>query len=291
MSRPLIDALNKLLAAEGVLANSQLSATQRRALNTFAQQSQSIVQQPQGRGSVYKIVNLSRVELELKTLQPIKADNLAMNLPKRSANLGLYRNSKSRAHQHDCYYVLMKAISSRVIWQKAEGYCLNVSEMTHLAGVASLKIEVTDSWSSLQNVWLVENQELFDNVSWLPPEATGTLIYYAGNIHQVLLAWLAHQQRCHKLILFPDYDGVGLSNYVRLYERVGQHAQFWFMPNWQQKLQVIGGRDLWIKNRPLFDASLIKLRQLGVVGEIWRLVELMQHSALALEQETVFIDI
>ena len=90
--------------------------------------------------------------------------------------------------------------------------------------------------------------------------------------------------------MFPDYDGVGLANYVRLYERVGQRVQFWLMPNWQLKLQQIGSREIWIKNRPLFDSSLEKLRCLGVDGDIWQLVDCMRSAAMALEQETVFFD-
>jgi hypothetical protein len=64
------------------------------------------------------------------------------------------------------------------------------------------------------------------------------------------------------------------------------------MSNWQQKLQQMGNRELWIKNRPLFDSSLEKLGCLGVDGDIWQLVDCMPlHSAaMALEQETVFFD-
>ena len=62
------------------------------------------------------------------------------------------------------------------------------------------------------------------------------------------------------------------------------------MSNWQQKLQQMGNRELWIKNRPLFDSSLEKLRCLGVDGDIWQLVDCMRSAAMALEQETVFFD-
>ena len=130
---------------------------------------------------------------------------------------------------------------------------------------------------------------MFDDLSWLPAEATGTVLYYAGHIHGVLLDWLAHQPRCSELILFADYDGVGLSNYVRLCERLEQKVQFWLMPHWQQKLQHMGNRELWLKNRPLFDSSVEKLNHLEAVKAVTPLIEAMRHSALALEQEAVFL--
>ena len=290
MSRALTDALTKLVAANGKLASTQLTPAQRDALASLARQTGCVSQSPQGRGSVYQVMDWSRVELELKSLRPISTENLPNNLPKRSTNLALYRDSKSQAHGHDVYYLLMKAIGSSVFWQHEDGRCLDVAEMTRTAGVGSLMISALDNWSSQQALLLVETQALFDNLSWLPADATGTVVYYAGNIHGVLLDWLAHKPRCSELILFPDYDGVGLANYMRLFERVGQRVQFWLMPNWQQKLQQMGSRELWIKNRPLFDSSLEKLRCLGVDGDIWQLVDCMRSAAMALEQETVFFD-
>lgn len=289
MSRVLTDALTKLVTANGKLASTQLTPAQREALASLARLTGCVSQSPQGRGSVYQVMDWPRVELELKALRPINTENLTNNLPKRSANLALYRDSKSQAHGHDVYYMLMKAIGSTVPWQHEDGRCLDVTEMTWMAGVSSLMIAASDGWSSQQPLWLVENQALFDNLSWLPTEATGTVVYYAGNIHGVLLDWLAHKPRCSELILFADYDGVGLSNYLRLYERVRQRVQFWLMPNWQQKLQQMGNRELWIKNRPLFDSSLEKLNLLGITSEIQQLADGMRQLGLALEQEVVFL--
>ena len=89
--------------------------------------------------------------------------------------------------------------------------------------------------------------------------------------------------------MFADYDGVGLSNYVRLCERLQQQVQFWLMPNWPQKLQHMGNRELWLKNRPLFDSSVAKLNHLEAAKAVMPLIEAMRYSALALEQEAVFL--
>lgn len=291
MSRPLIDALNKLIVANSMLPSSQFSPKQQQALNSFSQQTNAISQRPQGRGTVYQVINLPRVELELKTLQPINAENLANDLPQRSINIGLYRNSKAKQHNHDVSYILMKAISPSVIWQKENGHYLDVSENTRLSGVASLMITASDNWCSQQPLRLVENQALFDNLSWLPDDATGTIVYYAGQLHGVLLNWLAQKPRCREVILFPDYDGVGLSNYVRLYEKLDQKVKLWLMPNWQNKLRQMGSRELWIKNRSLFDASLSKMKAFDVDDELWLLNEKMRQYGLVLEQETIFMNI
>ncbi|MCP5175908.1 MAG: hypothetical protein H6996_12515 [Moraxellaceae bacterium] len=288
MSRALIDALNKLVAAQGSLASSQLSTAQRLALNEFAQQTGIVAQRPQGRGSLYMVVNQVQLAQYLSILQPIEPEQ-THTLPKRTANLALYRNSKSQAHQHHYYYALIKAMTGQeVIWQHQQK-TLPLTQLTHLAGCASLMIHSQDDWHSTQPLWLVENQALFDDLSWLPAEATGTVLYYAGHIHGVLLDWLAKQPRCSELILFADYDGVGLSNYVRLCERLQQQVQFWLMPNWQQKLQYMGNRELWLNNRPLFDSSVAKLNHLEAAKAVMPLIEAMRYSALALEQEAVFL--
>lgn len=288
MSRALIDGLNKLLAAQGSLASSQLSTAQRLALNEFAQQTGIVAQRPQGRGSLYVVINQAQLVQYLRVLQPIQSEQIH-TLPQRAANLALYRNSKSQAHQHDWYYVLIKAITGQdVVWQHQQK-TLALTQLTQLTGCASIMIHHQDDWYSSQPLWLVENQALFDDLSWLPAEATGTVLYYAGHIHGVLLDWLAKQLRCSELILFADYDGVGLSNYVRLCERLEQQVQFWLMPNWPQKLLQMGNRELWLKNRPLFDASVAKLTNLKAIKPITSLIEAMRHSALALEQEAVFL--
>jgi hypothetical protein len=51
----------------------------------------------------------------------------------------------------------------------------------------------------------------------------------------------------------------------------------------------MGNRELWLKNRSLFDASVAKLTNLKAIKPIASLIEAMRHSALALEQEAVFL--
>lgn len=288
MSKALIDALNKLLAAQGSLASGQFGKAQRLALNEFAQQTGIVAQRPQGRGSLYVIINQAQLVQYLQLLQPINLEQ-QHTLPIRTTNLALYRNTKSRAHQHDWHYVLIKAINGQEVTWHHQQKILSLTQLTQLAGCGSLMICKDDEWYSTQPLWLVENQALFDDLSWLPAHATGTVLYYAGHLHGVLLAWLAHQKRCSELILFADYDGVGLSNYLRLCEQLEQQVQFWLMPNWQQKLQQMGNRELWLKNRPLFDSSVAKLNNIMAVKPIAPLIEAMRQTALALEQEAVFV--
>lgn len=289
MSRVLTDALTKLVsAANGCFASSQLTPSQRTALDNLAQQTGCLRRSPQGRGSVYHVVNEAQLRLHLKALQPITPQNIDYTLPKRSINLALYRQSKSQAHGHEVNYLLLKAINGAMVNWHHDTKTLPLSEITKIAGCASLMIEKADLWTSNHPLWLVENQEVFDDLSWLPASATGTIIYYAGNVTNLMIDWLASKQRCSELILFADYDGVGLSNFLRLYERVGQHCQFWLMPDWQQKLQQMGDNDIWIKNRSLFEATVTKLESLAMPVNLQLLINTMRQQGLALEQEAVF---
>ena len=60
---------------------------------------------------------------------------------------------------------------------------------------------------------------------------------------------LSPQKRTGKVILFPDYDGIGLANYARLFEKlhVVSTVQFYWLPDWENKLIKFGNADLWRK--------------------------------------------
>ena len=54
-------------------------------------------------------------------------------------------------------------------------------------------MECGDDWHTAAPLWLIENQALFDDTSWLPAGAGGTLCYYSGQLSGLLLNWLAER--------------------------------------------------------------------------------------------------
>lgn len=301
MAQPLIAALHKLLDADTPLFSSQFTSAQRRHLDTIRQNMGGIACQLHGNSIRYQLTDRQRILNYLRHLQPEVATDEHAHLPQRAQNIGQSRHSKSGQHTHQSSYVLFKSISEHVIWQQqqSEQLQLKLTELTTQYGVAALKIHPDDAWSSQQPLWLVENQALFDQPDWLPSDATGSLLYYAGQLPNRLLDWLAAKPRCSALILFADYDGVGLSNFVRLKQRCPD-AQFWLMPDWQDKIVRYGNPEIWTNTHADFVRAYGQLLQ-QTTGQSDTALQKMQHDddvlvlcqqlqqhGLALEQEAVW---
>jgi hypothetical protein len=289
MSRALIAALEKLVANGADVPASSLTAAQRATLNEFARSTRAVRTKPQGKGSVYQIVNLPLLQEHLKSLRPHCAEDLLDSLPKRAANIAQTRNSKGKGHRHDHYYLLIKPIGSHVTWHHEDGRMLDLSAVSATAGAGALAIQADDAWYTEQPLWLVENQALFDRLDWLPQEAKGTIIYYGGQLHGQLLNWLAAHRRTPHLIFFPDYDGVGLLNYAKLLETACCPCTFWLIPDWKTLLQKYGNHFVWQNTLSDFQAALPRLQAAKITNEVQELCVSLSTSGLALEHEAIWL--
>lgn len=289
MSGALSDALGKLLASESGLANSQFTPAQRGALDDFARKTGAIRLQSQGRGSLFLVIDRPLAEAHLRQLRPLQGDVVPDDLPIRAANVGMYRNSKGSAAGHTRQYLLLKSIDQAVRWHDGQGQELDLPAITQLCGAAALAIHPADDWSSASPLWLVENQALFDDLRWLPAGTSGTLCYYAGQLSGVVLDWLEKKPRASQIVFFPDYDGIGLQNFARLCERVGDACDFWLIPGWRELINRYGNRKIWQDNLANYQDAVSRLTALGMQVELAELCRELQTSGLALEQETVFL--
>lgn len=289
MSVALADALGKLLASESGLANSHFTPAQRVALDDFARKTGAVRLQSQGRGSLFRVIDRPLAEAHLRQLRPLQGDAVHDDLPVRAANVGMYRSSKGSAAGHACQYLLLKSINQAVRWHDGQGQELDLPAITQLCGATALAIRSNDNWSSASPLWLVENQALFDDLRWLPAQATGTLCYYAGQLSGGVLDWLEAKPRASQIIFFPDYDGIGLQNFARLRERVGDACEFWMIPGWRDLIQSYGNRKIWQDNLANFQDAVARLTASGMQPELGDLCSSLQSSGMALEQETVFL--
>ena len=291
--RALRTALLKLHGKEMVPA-SQFTAAQRSALDHFARQTGAVACQRQGRGDVYRVRHPGVFNTHLVNLSPQverafdPADPADPAVPLRSQHIAFARDSKARGHRHESLYLLLKAVGEGggegVGWQEAQrGVALPLGQLTRDVGVASLRIEVGDAWHSAQPLWLVENQALFDRADWLPPGTSATLLYYGGQLNGLLLGWLAHRTRAPRIVHFPDYDGVGLANFARLYALLGDACECWLMPDWSAKLARYGSHALWRATLRDFTSAQARLP-----AYLAPLTQQMRQSGLALEQEVVW---
>lgn len=282
--RQLLAALRKLQGRES-LAASQFSPAQREALDGFARQTGALSCQRQGRGDSYRVVDADLFTTHLNALSPLGEADLDRAIPLRAQRIGQARDSKAGAHQHGHYYLLLKAVGEDLIWREpGRGIQLPLSQSTRDYGAASLLIQAEDGWSSGHELWLVENQALFDRTDWLPSQGPLSLIYYGGQLNNLLLNWLASRPRASRVVHFPDYDGVGLANFARLHQRLGEACSCWLMPDWSARLERYGNPQLW--RHGLRDFSRASPR---LPAYLTPLLEQMSQSGRALEQEAVWL--
>lgn len=248
------------LQGKSPLPASQFTQAQRSALDRFARQTGAVNCLRQGRGDVYSVCNQAVFEAHVTQLSPQVEPSIADQLPLRAKHVAHARDSKARRHQHGSYYPLLKAVGDAVIWREIDrGTDLELSAATWDFGAASLCIHPDDAWHTEQALWLVENQALFDRTDWLPEGTQATLLYYGGHLDGRLLSWLGHRPRASRVTLFPDYDGVGLSNFVRLREALGDACDFWLMPQWESKLARYGSVQLWRDTLRHFTTAVAQL--------------------------------
>lgn len=287
----LSEALKRLLASEQALTVSEFTVSQRKQLEQFARDTRLLEIGKQGRSTCYRVLNRQTVQDYLLLQQPLADDELHPELPPRSRNIGKERNSKKGQTGHECWYLLMKAWDSECVWEKENGL-FHPAQLTECFGVAALRINTGQAWQCNRALLLVENQALFDRYDWLPNGFNGCLVYYAGQLSDVLLQWLCEQKRTDNIILFPDYDGIGLANYARLSETHHPETtvQFYWLPDWQTKLATFGNADVWRKTRVPFANALQKLADSNALtADFSRLACLSQHYGKALEQEAIWL--
>lgn len=293
MSQTLVAALAKLHESTGTLPASAFTISQRRALDELARRTGAVRVKTEGSGSVYQVVNPQLIQAHLHTLRPQSVAEIDADLPKRAANIAHGRNSKSRAHGHTVHYLLVKAIGDGVCWENRSGDALqrgfDLSALTASAGAGVLALGEGDGWQSSQPLWLVENQALFDRVDWMPAGTRGTLAYYAGYLPARVLQWLAARRRVPEVILFPDYDGVGLLNYARLRESCAAPCAFWLMPGWQGLLAAYGNGEVWRNTQAEFQAALTRLEAAGLERGVQDLCAALSQAGMALEHEAVWL--
>jgi len=292
--KALIAALQKLhKAPEGQASGSQFTPAQRNELDMFIQRTRALSCTTSGRGVLYRILQRDVIEQHLRSMSPSYFDLQRDSLPDRASNIGHYRDSKGGRAKHNTYYLLIKAAGENVIWENSV-HDLDLSESSNRYGVGTIEINPDDSWRSDRPLWLVENQAIFDRIDWLPEGTEASIHWYRGHLNTNLLDWLSTKERAPKVILFPDYDGVGLQNFTRLHQRLGNQSELWLMPNWETKLQRYGSNEIWLNTRSDFDVAAAYLQEFlqedTEQGKgIKALLHTLRTNGLALEQEAVWL--
>lgn len=278
--------LNHLLRLKsaGSITSSSLTSAIYKELENIGVSRGFLTVEKSGRGKCLKVINSQILESEIKRISP-DIDSIE-NLPDRVQNLAINRDTKAGDKTLDFSYYTCKAVGENVI---VDG--IDVSAITNALGCFSLPVK-DDSNGVCDNgiLLLVENQLMLDDLKWIPAEFKGVVLYYAGNLSDRLLNWIRHSTFA-EVWLFPDYDAVGINNFARLKNVVPNCKWFW-MPNWESKLQKFGNPELRRKGnqQALFENLWNKFKETRFPdAKLQNLMEEIRKNGKMLEQEVALL--
>lgn len=282
-----IHTLEKLRTA-GSIAGSEIPRGIRKDLEEWGERTGCLRLVREGRGVVLRVVSSEILQSALRRLGSDEDHSAA---PQRAQNLARYRDTKVGATRHEVVYFLLKAVGEGIlVATEGGGGAVSLSDLSRTLGCAALALGATKSpgWICPEPIILVENQAVFDDLSWLPEGWRGVVLYYGGELSTKLISWLARSQ-FQRVTLFPDYDGVGLQNFARLRESL-PHCRWYWHPGWEGALERFGNPALWGRGE-----------QRKIVDELWArweaegwpdprhrvLIATMRRLGVMLEQEWV----
>ncbi len=139
-------------------------------------------------------------------------------------------------------------------------------------------------------VYLVENLEMWLYIEKIaerfPP---GYWLYYAGFVSDRMKSFLA-ESSCEKVVMLPDYDPVGYTNFLSLRATLSPKIQVeLYLPEQadQSTLERYGNEKLW-RDQKAYKAALEKLR--AEPGRLSNFIEWQIELGMALEQEYLLIE-
>lgn len=234
-----------------------------------------------GAGRRLVVMNQAALQAFIQSLYPSGLDGFKGELPSRSRAVAERRDSKRTSAKRPTI-VLVRGFNG-CAFQKGESR-LEVAKWTESAGVASLCPDSVAGWSCRGRLGLVENLETFWHIERIAP-FIDLAIYSAGRIAAELLEWLnAPGMIESRVVHFPDYDPVGMDEYLRIKRACPQRAELFRPPDLEGLFSRYG------KARLLHDSSavLARLRKSND-GDVLDVVQLMDRFGVGLEQEALLI--
>ena len=262
---------------------SAVAPSLRKELEVWSERKGCISVQKVGKGKVFKVVDEKSLEWEINRLAP---KNDLENLPARVQNLAKNSNTKAGQTTLEISYFLCKAVGEGVT---VDG--VDVSIVTKSLGCFALPLaDDANGITCNASLLLVENQQLLDDLKWVSKNFKGIVLYYAGNLSARLRNWIK-KSTFVRIIHFPDYDAVGISNFSSLIKDIPNAKWFW-MEDWKIKLAKYGCKELRKKGNQdsMFENLWTNFKENGFpeIGLEDLMTEIRKQGKM-LEQEAVLI--
>jgi hypothetical protein len=169
---------------------------------------------------------------------------------------------------------------------RSDGKSIGVATATAAHGVFSFLLADPARFTLHGPCALVENPAVFTQFERLQLP-TRLAIYGHGRASNRLLDWLAAQTAPDfQLLHLPDYDPVGLDEFIRLQERLGARVQLHLPKNLEGLFARHSNRELLQKTST--QSLLAKLRQCQS-AEVRTVLKLIEKHNAGLEQEALLV--
>ncbi len=277
------------LLAEQRLSLSQLSDRGRKQLRPLFDGGVLLIESS-GRGEVVLVGKPEGLIAWLRQNFPaFESQWLAEKPVGRAHSVALRRSSKATGSGAGAGVLHLRAFTAQggvVVLNSAE---FPVSELTARHGVAACLIEAKSTLCIEGRTALVENLECFLRVEFILPEIA-VAMNSAGRISDQLIACLARSSITPKPLLhLPDYDPVGLSDYLRLRSALGERVALFVPSDIERRFSALGDRKL-ISEKPRNRALLKQLAtEAWPCRESEAIFQLIKESGSGLEQESLLL--
>ena len=263
------------LLKQGRLPHSSVSKIALPEINRIKDQG-FIAWEKSGRGGIYTLNHLDAV----KTLLAATGfHGPTENLTSKARAVALHKDAHKG--RDDTLLILLSATKG-VKWQN-NGVSINIHQIVLDCGIAAILVKPGDNWVTHDPIVLVENIDLlvyatryFETINF-----QGSILYYGGWVSKRTLAWLNGQKNT-PMTIFPDYDLVGLKNYLVLKETL-PHIKIYVPENLPDLLKRYGKAD---KLKSLTDRKIIEQTQDADALKIYRL--LLKYG-VGLDQESLML--
>lgn len=275
------DAFARLLRRmmeEGSVPRSQLSARSLKDLRSLVDGG-ALSQARSGGGLIIEVKNPETLADFYRKRYP--SDGKDVTGPPRTRAVGMRRNAK-RVGRTNMEPVLVRAINQ--VLCSRNGTPVNLLEVTRQTGSACLILEQGRFWTMHATIAIVENLECFLHFERMGV-AADLAVYAAGRLSELALQWLSSPELAAcQFIHCGDYDPVGLDEFLRLKNIVGDRARLHIPSNLRDLVTTYGRPEL------LRDSEAILKRLRGVSDQnVQKVVQVLDEIGCGLEQEALLI--
>lgn len=268
------------LQQQGMLPCSQCGAGFLRAIEPLLA-SGVITEERAGAGR--RIVVRDPAALDEFVRHHFPGDAVPTDSSSRAVGVARFRDSKT--FESDTPWVVsVRAWDDSALRKDARSVGAAVATAAH--GVFSFVLRSDSQFTLHGRCALVENPAVFHHFERLGLNIS-MVILGQGRIPGRVLDWLAAMQgNDYSLLHLPDYDPVGLSEYQRLNERLGDRVHLHLPADLDERFQRHANRNLL--ERPNSRSLMVKLRQ-SPLADMRRVIALMDLHNAGLEQESLLL--